>query len=1180
MDRSSSRRPSIKFLPILLVWKLCCPLWAGVGGDISGIVADSSGAVTPHAKVTAINTATGVRTTVATDDQGFYSMTGLLVGQYDVLVESVGFKPYRRTGIVIDTNSKIRVDAALVVGDAADSVNVSEGAMHVETTSTQMGEVITGAHMTAVPLNGRSYTDLLSLQAGVVPLSTVVPGSIADVGASAFSPSGNLNPGNISVSGQREDANSFTVNGADVEERVNMGAAIIPNLDSIAQFRILTHNFDAEYGNYSGGIINVITKSGGNQFHGDAFGFLRNTDLDSRNFFSPTRGAFRQNQFGGTFGGPIKRNKVFFFADYQGTRLTQGVDTGLIQVPSLQNRAGNFSDQASKFTGTVSGQSFGDQLTSTLGYDVDQGDNYYLPGCRISDECTFPNAVIPQTVWSAPAQHLMQYIPLPNVGTNYFSTSAYNEVLGDDKGALRIDGNSEKWGMLSAYYFLDNYKLNNPYPTQQGGANVPGFNAMSLGRSQLILLSSTKTLSATAVNEFHFSYTRDANQLGNPVGGVGVSLASQGFVTGANTLGIVPLAPKIEGVENVVFNNLTIGETTTGLAQANNTFQFLDSFSKVIQKHTIKFGGEIEIAQVNAKPDVQSNGTFSFFGSETGIDFADFLLGVPSSYTQGAAQAFYNRNNYSGLFLQDSWRLRPRLTLNYGVRWDVVAPWYEKYNQVQTLVPGEQSVVFPTAPMGLVFPGDPGVSRTLAPTRYNNFSPRLGLAYSPGSKDGFWGRLLGRDNTSIRAGFGRFASAIEGVSAGVMAANAPYGTTYTSPSPPLFATPFVDAADGVSQGQRFPLAFAPLNSFPSHPDSNIDWAQLEPITGVAAYQPSNRTPYTMEYDLSIQRQFGKSTLLTAGYVGSESHHLLVLVEANPGNPALCLSLSQPSEVLPGTPTCGPFGESGAYTTAAGKVINGTRGPFNSAFGSNTYQATVGNSNYNGLELTLRHKTQRTDLMAAYTYSKSLDNSSSLAEQLNPTNYHLTYAPSAFDLKNNFVASYRQELPFDSLFRTKNRLTEGWVISGITRLSSGFPVTLFNNSDNSLLGTQPDGVNNYGVDEPNVAPGPLNLNHNPRNGKPYFNAALFSLQPLGQPGNAARRMFYGPGIENFDLALLKTVRVSEFSSFQIRLEAFNVFNHAQFDGPASINGTITSSGFGNVLSAAPPRLVQVALKYIF
>jgi hypothetical protein len=1180
VNKSLPRGPCIALQLVLFAWTPSGVLRAGAGGDISGTVTDSSGAVVPHAKVSAVNAATGVTTGAATDSQGFYSLVGLPIGQYDVLVELAGFRPYRRTGIVIDANSEIRVDATLVVGDAGGSVTVSESEIHVETTSTQSGEVITGAKMTAVPLNGRSYTDLLSLQAGVVPLSTIVPGAIADVGASAFSPSGNLNPGNISVSGQREDANGFMVNGADVEERVNMGTAIIPNLDSIAEFRMLTHNFDAEYGNYSGGIINVITKSGGNQVHGDAFEFLRNTDLDARNFFSPTRGAFRQSQFGGTVGGPIKRNKVFFFADYQGTRLTQGVDTGLIQVPSLNDRAGNLSDLARQLTGSVSGPYVAFLLRRKLGYQISANERYYTPGCVSDTQCVFPNAVIPPAAWSAPALQLLQYIPLPNVGTNYASTSAFNEVLGDDKGSLRIDGNSKRWGTLSAYYFIDNYSLNNPYPTQQGGANVPGFSAASLGLSQLILLSSTRTFGSTAVNEFHASYSRDANQLGNPVGGVGVSLASQGFKTGADTMGIVPLDPAIEGVENVQFNNYTIGETTTGLAQVNNTFQVLDTFSKVLEKHTIKFGGEVEDAQVNARPDVQYNGTFSFFGTETGNDFADFLLGFPSSYTQGDAQAFYNRDEYASLYLQDSWRVRPRLTLNYGMRWDPIAPWYEKYNQVQTLVPGEQSVVFPTAPAGLVFPGDPGVPRTLAPTRWNNLSPRLGLAYSPSAKDGLPGWLLGEDKTSIRAGAGRFFSAIEGVTAGVMAANAPYGTTYTSPVPPLFATPFVDASDDETEGQRFPLTFPPLNSSRNNPDPNINWSQYEPITGVPGYLPTNRSPYTDEYDLTIQRQFGKSTLLSVAYVGSESHHLLALVEANPGNPALCLSLSKPSEVVPDTPTCGPFGESGVYFNKAGQLINGTRAPFGPAFGANTYQAAWGNSNYNALETTLRHRTKRTDVMAAYTWSKSLDNSSSLAEQLNPTNYRLTYGPSSFDIKHNFVVSYRYELPLDLLLGKKNRFTQGWIVSGITRLSTGFPVTLFNNSDNSLLGTQPDGVNDYGVDEPNVVPGPLNLNQNPRNGKPYFNTALFSLQPLGQPGNAARRMFYGPGVENFDMALLKTVPVSESSSFQLRLEAFNVLNHAQFDGPGSVNGTITSTAFGYVVSAAPPRLMQLALKYVF
>ena len=250
---------------------------------------------------------------------------------------------------------------------------------------------------------GRSFTDLLALQSGVVPVTSITSDTVQDVGASALSPSGDLNPGTISINGQREFANSFVLNGSDVEEDVNMGAAIVPNLDSIAQFRILTSNFDAEYGEFSGGQIEVVTKSGTNEFHGDVFEFLRNTDLDARNYFSPTRGAFDQNQFGGTFGGPIRKNKVFFFADYQGTRSTQGIDTGEIPVPSLQERTGNFSDVASSLAGTVTGSYWANQLSQKLGYAVTAGEPYYFAGCTSSAQCVLPNAVIPQSAWSAPA---------------------------------------------------------------------------------------------------------------------------------------------------------------------------------------------------------------------------------------------------------------------------------------------------------------------------------------------------------------------------------------------------------------------------------------------------------------------------------------------------------------------------------------------------------------------------------------------------------------------------------------------------------------------------------------------------------------------------------------------------------------------------------------------------------
>jgi hypothetical protein len=1123
------------------------------GGSLLGSITDPNGAAVPGAQVAATEADTGVGHTTATDNRGFYSFQNLSVGRYDLQVEAPGFQTLRRSGIAIDVDSKVEVDASLLLGERKEAVTVSASAARVETVDTQIGEVITGKQMTEVPLNGRSFTDLLSLQSGVVPVSSLTSNTQQDVGVSAFSPSGDLNPGTISINGQREFANSFVLNGSDVEEDVNMGAAIVPNLDSIAEFRILTSNFDAESGEFSGGQIEVVTKSGTNEFHGDFFEFLRNTDLDARNYFSPTRGAFDQNQYGATLGGPIRKDKIFFFADYQGTRLTQGIDTGEIPVPSLAERAGNFGG----FSGTAGG--LANLLSRELGYTVS-------PGAPL--DTVFPAGVIPQSLWSAPAQRLMQYIPLPNNPNGTFATSAYNETLGDDKGAFRADA-ATRWGMLSAYYFLDGWSQNNPYPVAQGGASVPGFNALNSGRAQLLALGDTKTLSSSAVNEFHFSYMRDATDLGQPAGGVGVSLASQGFAVGEGTPGIVPLAPKTEGVESVDFNNFSIGTNTNELKQVNNTFQWRDNFSKVFGTHTVTSGAEFHYDQVNTNPIAQLNGNFLFFGNSTGSDFADFLLGVPSQYNQSQLQAFYGRNKYAGIFAQDSWRVTKDLTLNYGLRWERIEPWYEKYNQIATFAPGRQSVVFPTAPAGILFPGDPGVPRTLASPGNLDFAPRIGLAYSPDN-----------GKTSIRASYGMFYSAIEALSIGISSANAPYGTTYTSPAPPLFATPFVTAATLQSTGQYFPVQLAPLNTSAQHPDRALDWSQFEPISGMPNYAMNNKIPYTEEYMLSIEHGFGGNTVFEASYVGTQAHHLLVLEEANPGNPALCLQLSNPANLATGQTPCGPFNESSVFVTASGQTINGTRGPLGANFGSDTKETTIGNSDYNSLQVTLRRRAGPLQLLAAYTFSKSLDQSSNLGEEVNPLNPSLSRALSAFDITHNFVVSYSYELPMPRLLHAENRWTQGWQLSGITRFSTGLPVTLVNYGDNSLLGAEPNGINNYGIDEPDVAPGSLDLNRNPRNGQPYFNAALFSENALGTSGNASRRYFHGPGMENFDMALLKNLRVSEASSLQFRVEAFNFFNHAQFFGPQAVDGNIASATFGQVVSAAAPRLVQVGAKFIF
>jgi hypothetical protein len=702
--------------------------------------------------------------------------------------------------------------------------------------------------------------------------------------------------------------------------------------------------------------------------------------------------------------------------------------------------------------------------------------------------------------------------------------------------------------------------MDNPYPIQQGGASVPGFDASNLGLTQMFTLGDVKTFGTRAANDLRLSYVRDVNTLGTPKGHADMSLASQGFVTPSGAPSILPQRPSIVGIENVIFNSFTIGSTVTGLTQVDNSIELRDGFSRQIGAHTLKLGGEAIYSQVNVAADVQSNGTFLFAGQETGIDFADFLLGIPSQYTQGDARPTSNRNRYGAMFVQDSWRPRSRLELNYGLRWDVIMPWYERFNQIQTLVLGEQSAVYPGAPQGIVFPGDPGISRSLAPTRWNNFSPRFGLAWAPGAREGITGKLIGQDQTSIRLGFGRFFSAVEGVQIGVMAGDPPYGSTYTSPTPPLFADPFVNAADGVDNGQRFPLQLPPLGASPSNPDPNVNWAQFEPISGMPTYDPRNVSPYTEQYNLSIERQFDRSTLLTVGYVGSQSHRLLVMLPANPGIASLCLAI----------PECGPFDED----------LYQTRRPFNADFSDVTWMSTIGNSNYNALEINIRHDSRQLELMAGYTYSKSLDDASSISEQLNPFDHRWSYGLSAFDLKHNFVTSFDYHVPIEQLFRRSNIITDRWSISGITRVSGGFPVTMHNDSDRSLTGLQRNGVNNtWGLDTPNVLPGSLQLNGNPHSG-PYFDTAQFSFQPLGEVGSAKPRFFYGPGTVNVDLSVQKTIDLTESKILDFRMDAFNLFNHPRYFGPDAVDGDISSGTFGQIVNAQNPRLMQVALKFHF
>lgn len=1173
-----TRTPLLRFLAVLSLLGLLTGVTAAADTpSLSGTVTDPSGSAIAAATVVLRGLDTGKQQTAKTNLNGYYFFIAPS-GRYDLEISAPSFQPFHQVGLVLGAANPTRVDAKLSLESRAESITVVEEGFMPDPSSAELGQELAEKKISSIPLNGRNFADLMSLQPGIVPTSSAQPNAVVMSGVTSTPPSGDLAAGNVSVSGQRETSNGFAVNDSDVEEDVNMGTAIVPNLDSIQELRVLTGNFDAQYGNYSGGQVLLTTKSGTDVLHGSAFEFLRNTNLDAKSYFSTDRAAFDRNQFGGTLGGPVRKQAIHFFADYQGTRMAEGIETGRISVPAELERTGDFSDRASSLSGSVSGPYLAGQLAQKLGYAVSSGERYYFSGCTSAVQCVFPNAQIPQSAWSAPAWALLQYIPQANQGATIFSSSSENEALRDDKGAMRMDATT-RWGIFSAYYFADDYRLDNPYPTGQGGANVPGFNAISEGRAQLLSLGFTKIFSANAINEFHFSYMRNAENIGAPVGGVGPSLASQGFLTGEGTVGIVPLNASIEGIENTSLNNLTFGVDVTGLTQASNTYQWSDNFTRVIGQHTWKFGASFHLDQINTNPDTASNGSFAFRGTETGLDFADFLLGVASSYSQADSKSFYPRNKYAGLFAQDAWRITPNLTWNYGLRWDVLPGWREKYNQFPGLELGERSLTFAGAPEGLVYPGDPGIPSTLAPTKYSNFAPRIGVAYSPQFQDGFLHKLFGAGHeTRLVAGYGIFYTAFEGLSAGIMSANPPYGYDYTSLAPVLFSTPFVSAASGDAFVQPFPSPIPAYGASPSQPNTGVNWSKYLPITGVPAFDRQNVPPYAETYTLSVERQLGKDTLLTMSYVGSQAHHLLVVIPANPGNAALCLSVSELSQVAPGSPTCGPFSEGGLFTKADGEVVQ-VRGPFSSQFDAVTYQRTIGSSNYNSMEVNLRHHSKLLEILAGYTYSKSLDDSSSLSEEINPIDPGLSKALSAFDLRHNFVLSYNYSLP-SRVFGRENRWTEGWSLSGVTRVATGLPVTFYNNNDTSLLGSIPNGINNNGLDTPDRASGNLHINNNPRNGLTAFDTSLFSLPALGQFGTAARRFFSGPGMLNFDVALQKNLRLTESKSLQFRMETFNAFNHGQFFGAASVDGNISDSTFGQVVNSMPPRLVQLAAKFVF
>jgi hypothetical protein len=1190
-------------LIVLTVFSSAGLLYADVTGSIQGIVRDRSEGAIVGAQLTITNTQTNLKYQATTGPDGSYHVLALPAGTYTLTVTATGFRPFTETNIEVKVNDQMHIDVTMALGTTTETISVEANAVQVQTESTQLGDVIDSKKMLALPLNGRSYIDLLGLQAGVAPGTAQTIQQDRPV-------SGSLNPGNISVNGQRETANAFLVNGGDVSEGRNLGAGLVPNLDSVQEFRLITNSFDAEYGKFSGAVMNAITKSGTNGFHGDVFEFLRNDAMDAKNYFVTSKSELRRNQFGYAAGGPVWKDHLFWFSDYQGTRQVAGAETGLVTVPTDAQRQGNFDPSLFSTTTTtngvqttvpttIDGPYWAQVLSQRLGYTVTPGEAYSFVGCNSTNPvtgCVFPGGVIPQSAWSAPAVHILPYIPAPTLpgDTNNYSNNSQRDIVNDNKIGERVDFNNQTTGNWSWYYALDNATVDNALA---GFASVPGFPTVTPSRAQEFVMSNAKTFGATAVNEARFSFFRTALHKDNPAGSF-ATLSSLGFVTGANTLGIVPLAGYKEYVPQTSFSNsgLNIGVPTLNTFQPNNTFMVSDVFSKAMGRHTLKFGGEFRYLQVNERNFANPNGGFTFNGGVTGQEFADYLLGATCTscsapYTQAAEQFLDSRTRYGGAFAQDSWKVRPNLTLNLGLRWEVSMPWYDTQGKIQTFNPGQQSTVFPLSPTGLVFPGDAGIPKTLSHTTYNNFGPRLGLAYSPGFSDGVLGKIFGGPGkTSIRAAYGLYYTSVEDLNLFYEVADAPFGLYWTSPVSVMFDQPFVIRATGQSLGQRFPFT-APTPGAPSN--KTLDFSVYEPFNFFPGYGIHNKLPYAEHFNLSIQRELTRSTVLTVAYVGTEGHRLITQRESNPGDAALCMQLNAQGAVdtTAGTVGCGPGNENDVFQLPSGSFVYSTRNQILNpnycpgsalqvCYGSgNTYTWTTANSIYNAGEVTVERKANDFTFLAAYTFSKALDDSSAFNDLVNFVNPKLSRGLSSTDITHNFVASYVWAIPFDRAFaNAPKRLTQGWQIQGITRFSTGFPVQLNQaNGDASLAGSP-------STDMPNRV-GPVVI-VNPRKFNPgcpttngtgcYFLPSAFAVNTdLGTFGTANRRFFHGPGFNNTDFGMSKRTQIKENLAFDLRIEFFNIFNHAQFMNPG---GNISGSTFGVVTNARDPRIGQVSAKF--
>jgi len=1087
-----------------------------ISAGIHGTVTDESGGTVSGARVTAINTDTGLQRGTVSNAQGAYLLVELPVGHYRVEAEAQGFKKYVQEGISLDVNQQATVAVHLAVGTATQQIQVTSDAPMIETTSTNLGQTVGEREILDLPLNGRAFTQLGLLQTGVVPLT---PGLLEAGGPARAGQA-------YAVNGQRPESNNFLIDGANNFDTVDGGLVLEPPIDAIAEFRILTHTANAEFGHSTGSTTNIITRSGTNGYHGTAWEFFRNNAMDAKSFFADSVEPLHRNQFGGVFGGPVKKDKTFFFLYYEGVRDTQGVTT-LATVPSNAERTGNFADQCPLNNGTINSQ----------GLCIDNTSGQVSQNGQLINEFTGQPILYNQLPFINPiSQTLLQYYPLANSGPfTYVGTQTLTNNT--DQFGVRVDHYLTNRDTLNFRYSFGQSSDIDPLPT--GGANVPGFPVATNQREQNFVAQETHTFSPTLVGILRASYLRNKFLLGGNINHT--DPASLGF----------QYEPTLEEAIGPPFIQVggyaSIGDPITG---PRNTYQNTYDFSGVLTwikgRHQYKFGGGYQYDQINVLQGIATNGFFVFSNFPVNNSFASFMFGQPVVFLQGGGN-FYRglRGQAFNLYAQDTWKVASRLTVNYGLRYEVPSPYTEIHNYQNLWIPGRQSVVFPSAPEGLLYPGDPGVPRGLIPTDRTAFAPRVGLAWDVRG-DGKW---------LVTSAYGVFYD--------------PYYTGEGGPlqdpisAPPYLQTPQVSTPN-------FADPFNGKNPFNG---------TFSPDMTLLVLSPNLRLPYAQDWNLNIERAIGGDWLLEVGYIGTKGTKLPRFIEANP------------AVYIPGESTQNNADQRRLYS---GCTVNETIPTC--TYSSVGEIAGIADSSYNALQVSLKKRfAHGFSMLASYTLSKTLDDVSSFnitgsASQSvagendlaqNPFDVKAEWGRSMFDARHRFVESYQWDLPwFKHPDNWYGHVLGNWQVNGITTLMSNTPFTVYDSSNPSLQGSAPE-ISGFFSSRPNLVGNPNTGTC--AGGVPvrtagcWFNTGAFAHAATGQFGDVGRNTMDGPAFQQWDFSAIKAIPIHENMNLQFRAEIFNIFNNVNFELP---NNDINSPGFGQIVAAQPGRIVQLALKFQF